>query len=141
MSRKQLLVARVLFVLYLIAVTWLCFGNFQSLPDVDRYIWGIPTDKFVHFGMFLPFPILAYFAFDRYSDRRRTSVLRTLAAFAAGALVAALTEYGQARLTTWRSGDANDLKADLLALAAGTVFILLLDFRKQNRTCADSSSC
>ena len=133
MTRRQLISARILFVVYLIAVAWLCFGDFHSLPSVEKSLWGIPTDKIVHFVMFFPFPVLAYFAFDRYAEKFWPSVLWTLVSLMAGALVAAGTEYGQARLTTWRSGDPNDFKADLMALAASTVIVLILDLWKQHR--------
>ena len=52
----------------------------------------------------------------------------------AGALVAAGTEIGQARLTTYRSGDPHDFAADLLALGVGSVIVFLLDIRKQRKS-------
>ena len=45
----------VLFLAYLGLVVWCCFGNFGSMPNVQREMFGIPTDKVVHFVMFLPF--------------------------------------------------------------------------------------
>ncbi len=128
--RSRLLAARILSVLYLAAVIWLCFGQFDSVPDVPRSLWGIPMDKVAHFLMFLPFPVLAYFAFDRYSEKFWPSVLCAMAAFVAGLLFAAGTEVGQARLTTYRSGDPLDFRADLLAMAAGTLIVILLNLRK-----------
>ena len=131
MSRKQLLIARILIVVYLAAVAFLCFGDFGGLPGVEQSFLGIPTDKIVHFLMFFPFPVLAYFAFDRFTEKVWTSILWTGVTFLAGALLAAGTELGQARLTTWRSGDPNDFKADLVALAASSLLVLILDIRKQ----------
>ena len=131
MTRRQLTIARILLVLYLVALFWLCFGHFDSMPDVKRYYWGIPTDKIVHFLMFLPFPILAYFAFDRYTEKFWSSVLWTGVAFLAGVLLAAGTEVGQAFLTNYRSGDPNDFRADLLALGISTLLVFILDLRKQ----------
>ena len=131
MTRRQLLASRILLILYLIAVFWLCFGQFDSMPDVKRYFLGIPTDKIVHFLMFLPFPILAYLAFDRYSEKFWPAVGWTAVAFLAGILLAGGTEVGQACLTSYRSGDPNDFRADLLALGVGTLFIFILDLRKQ----------
>ena len=130
MTRRQLTVARILLALYLAALLWLCFGHFDTMPDVKRYIWGIPTDKIVHFLMFFPFPILAFLAFDGYSAKPWLSVLGTVATFAAGILLAVGTEVGQARLTTYRSGDVNDFKADLLALGISSLIVLLINFRK-----------
>ena len=131
MTRRQLLAARILLVLYLIVLVWLCFGQFDSMPDVKRYYWGIPTDKIVHFLMFLPFPILAYFAFDRYAEKFWPAVLWTAVAFLAGILLAAGTEVGQACLTSDRSGDPNDFRADLIALGVSTLIVFILDLRKQ----------
>ena len=134
MTRRQLIWARILFGVYLLVVAWLCFGKFSSSHDVSWSILGIPSDKIVHFCMFLPFPFLAYLAFDRYTDRFWSSLLWTFVSFVAGALVAAGTEIGQARLTTYRSGDPNDFKADLLALTVGSVIVFLIDIRKQRKS-------
>ena len=48
-------------------------------------------------------------------------------AFAAG------TEYVQARLLPYRTGDLADFKADLLALALSSVIVLILDISKQKK--------
>lgn len=134
MTRRQLIAARILFVLYLVAVAWLCFGKFGSLHDVQRSYWGIPTDKIAHFLMFLPFPVLAYFAFDRFTGSRLHSVLCTVGAFAAGVLVAAGTEWVQARYLPYRMGDFADFRADLAALGACSLLVLILVLlRKQNQ--------
>ena len=127
---RRLLAARIVFALYLAAVIWLCFGQFDGLPDVERSFWGIPTDKIAHFLMFFPFPVLAYYAFDRYSPKFPVAILWTLVAFLAGILIAAGTELGQARLTSYRSGDILDFRADLLSLGISTFFVLLLNLRK-----------
>ena len=134
MTRRQLIWARILFGVYLLTVAWLCFGQFDNTPDVPWSFLGIPSDKVVHFCMFLPFPFLAYLAFDRYTDKFWSSLLWTAVSLVAGALVAAGTEIGQARLTTYRSGDKNDFLADLLALAVGSVIVFLLDIRKQRKS-------
>ena len=133
MSRRQLILARILFVVYLVAVLWLCFGKFDSTQDVPLDLWGIPTDKIVHFLMFLPFPVLAFFAFDRFTGKRWPSVLWTVVAFLAGCAFAAGTEYVQARLLPYRTGDPADFKADLLALAVSSVIVLILDITKQKK--------
>ena len=134
MTRRQLIGARILFGMYLLVVAWLCFGHFSSTHNVSWSFLGIPSDKVVHFCMFLPFPFLAYLAFDRYTDKFWSSLLWTVVSFVAGALVAAGTEIGQARLTTYRTGDKNDFLADILALAVGSVIVFLLDIRKQRKS-------
>ena len=130
MTRKQLLFARILFLLYLIAVAWLCFGRFDNTPDVPLSFFGIPTDKLVHFAMFLPFPVLTFFAFNRYSEKFLKSFLWLWLTFFIGALIAAGTEIGQG-LTEYRSADTLDYLADLIGLGTGTIAVILLMIRKK----------
>ena len=70
MTRRQLIWSRILFAVYLAAVAFLCFGQFSSSQDVPMDLWGIPTDKVVHFLMFFPFPLLACLAFGARLPRR-----------------------------------------------------------------------
>jgi VanZ family protein len=133
MTRRQRTIARILFGVYLVAVAWLCFGKLDSSQNMPTTLWGIPTDKIAHFLMFLPFPVLAFFAFDRFTERFWPSVLWTVVTFLAGSAFAAGTEYVQARLLPYRTGDPADFKADLLALAASSVIVLILDLSKQKK--------
>lgn len=132
MTRRQLVIARILFAMYLVAVAVLCFGKFESSQDMPRELWGIPTDKVVHFLMFFPFPALAYLAFDRYKGNRSSSFLWTGVVFLAGCAYAAGTELIQSRLS-YRSGDPVDFQADFLALAACSVFILIIILLKHKK--------
>jgi VanZ family protein len=94
---------------------------------------GLDADKVVHFLLFVPFPILAYFSFPL--DRKR--LLPTLGAivliFAIGAGIAGLTEYVQGRLP-YRTMDINDYKADLLGLffSSMLVFFIRVFTRRSN---------
>lgn len=126
MTRKVRILARIVFILYIVTVAWLCFGQFGSMPDVRRSYWGIPTDKIVHFLMFFPFPPLAYLAIGRSPDRFRTAFLWTAAIFLTGCLFAALTEIIQAKLLPYRMGDFADLKADLIALGSSSILVLAI---------------
>lgn len=132
MTRRQLVIARILFAMYLVAMAVLCFGKFESSQDMPRELWGIPTDKVVHFLMFFPFPALAYLAFDRYKGNRSSSFLWAGVAFLAGCAYAAVTELIQSRLS-YRSGDPVDFQADFLALAACSVFILIIILLKHKK--------
>lgn len=140
-SRKLTILFKIAFILYVAAVLYLCFGKFDNKPYIPFTIWGIPTDKFVHFCMFFPFPILAFLAFDSFTN----SVSSTLA-FAGGTLVVGIllamgTEWGQATLTDYRSGDRMDLMADFLALALSTAIVIVWDLLKlrHSRLCEKSS--
>ena len=131
MTEKGKGLSRVLFAAYLAVLLWLCFGHFSDTPDVPRMILGIPTDKIVHFCLFFPFPLLAWLAFVPETGRGRRRAFRILVVFAAGCLLAAPTEAGQALLTTSRKGAVLPFRADLAALAVSTLLVLLFDLSKQ----------
>ena len=131
MSKRLNTVFRILFVLYLAGVLVMCFGKFESTPSVPLSILGIPTDKLVHFAMFFPFPILAFFAFDKYTETVKSTLLFVCVTFVVGVLLALGTELGQAHLTDYRSGDPLDLLADCLALFLSSVLVAWVDIRKQ----------
>ena len=59
MTTPKSILSRVLFLMYLGAIALLCFISGEKIPDIQREIFGIPTDKLVHFFMFLPFPVLS----------------------------------------------------------------------------------
>ena len=134
MTKRQRTFARILFVLYLIAVAWLCFGKFGSMEDVPNSLWGIPMDKIVHFLMFFPYPILAFFAFDPLTHTIRSSLIWTALTFITGCAVAGTTEIVQARFLPYRMGDLNDFKADILALAVSSALVCLIDILKQKKS-------
>ena len=131
MSKK--LITRILFFLYLAAVLFLCFGRFENTPDVPWSFLGIPSDKLVHFCMFFPFPILAFLAFDKYTETPRATFLYSGLTWVLGMLLALGTEWGQAHLTTWRSGDPMDLLADGLSITISTLIVIILDLSKQKK--------
>ena len=132
MTRRQLIRARILFAVYLAAVAFLCFGQFSGSQDVPMDLWGIPTDKVVHFLMFFPFPLLACLAFGGYRGTPGQAVLKTAAAFLAGCVFAAGTEWVQTRLP-YRSGDPVDFQADALALLLSSIIVLLLVLVKHRK--------
>lgn len=131
MSKK--LITRILFFLYLAAVLFLCFGRFENTPDVPWSFLGIPSDKLVHFCMFFPFPILAFLAFDKYTETPRATFLYSGLTWVLGMLLALGTEWGQAHLTTWRSGDSMDLLADGLSITISTLIVIIWDLSKQKK--------
>ncbi len=132
-SRRHKIAFQVLFFLYIALLLFLCFGQFQNMHSVPRTILGIPSDKVVHFCMFFPFPILAFLAFDQYTNTVRQSLLFSGITFVVGILLALSTEWGQAHLTRYRSGDPRDFLADSLALVLGTLIVLFWDIRKQKK--------
>ncbi len=133
MTRPQKILFRILFFLYIAGVLFLCFGHFDTAPDIPTSFLGIPMDKVVHFTMFFPFPILAFLAFDQFTESIRSTLLFTGITFLTGVLLALGTEWGQARLTTYRSGDPLDLAADLTALILSSLLVIVWDIHKQKK--------
>lgn len=136
MSRGNKIAFRILFFMYLAGVLFLCFGHFDSTPSVPLSFFGIPTDKIVHFTMFFPFPILAFLAFDRFTETVKSTLLFTGATFIVGLILAFGTEWGQAHFTEYRSGDPMDLLADTLALFLSSVLVIVVDIVKQRKSSA-----
>jgi len=137
MARKDnmkngIVVARVVFILYIIAVLYLCFGHFDSLPQVSRKIFGIETDKLVHFAMFFPFLPLSYLAVGKLYKSPWTAMLLIVALFITGCVLAAGTEIIQGMLK-YRSQDSRDFRADTISLAVGSFITLCLDVYRRTR--------
>ena len=127
MSRKTIILSRVLLILYIAALAFLCFGQIGHLPQLQKHILGLEEDKIVHFLMFLPFPLLAYPAIGKEPDGPWKAIGQILLLFLSGCLLAAATELIQSRIP-YRSADPKDFTADSLALAISSliVFILML---------------
>lgn len=126
MTTPKTILARLLFFLYLCALATLCFMHVDKLPEVQKTLLGIPTDKVVHFIMFLPYPILAYLAYDHLTNRLSSAILFAVITLAAGLLIAYGTEFIQGKLPT-RTMDINDFKADALAVAISCIFVFIVD--------------
>lgn len=127
MKKRITLIARVLMILYIVALAALCFGNTDKLPKISKTILGLEADKIVHFLMFLPFPLLTYWAAGVNPDGPWKALGRVLLIFLAGGILAAGTELIQAILP-YRSADPKDFLADAVALALASlaVFIIML---------------
>lgn len=124
--RTHILVARICFVLYLAMVVYLCMHSFNSTPDVPIELWGIPTDKIVHFCMFFPFPILTYLGYDKKKSTFASSLVFAVCTLFLGMLVAAGTELAQ-KLTPDRIADIEDFYADSISLGLSTMIVFIAD--------------
>lgn len=127
---------------YLVAVGFLCFNNFHSVPDIRTQFLNIPTDKVVHFCMFLPFPVLAFFCYDKVTNKPWQALLLAMATFIAGAAIAGGTELIQEFLP-YREGDLKDYAADLIALAVSSTAVFIADLRQmreKSRQCEKESN-
>lgn len=128
-----------IFIIYLFVVADLCFADHSKdamalskwLPE---HIWGISIDKFIHFFMFLPFPILGFHAFYRKKYWRNlvfTMLISICVAFA--------FEFLQSTLTDGvRVSDPADFVANATAITTSSVIMavkgLLIDRKLSKET-------
>lgn len=127
--KEYRIIQKLIFLIYLAAVAYLCLGHFSSIPKVPRMIWGIPTDKWAHFVMFFPFPVLFYWAFNWKTKKWWQSVLLTAGILGIGAFVASGTEMLQG-LTTYRTKDILDFHADFIAMCISSAIVLVIELIK-----------
>ena len=131
---RKIWVFRVLTLLYIIVVAILCFARFSTISPYTPSILGIPADKIVHFLMFMPFPVLAFFSLRIRHGGVIKTILLLVVVFVTGCLLAWGTEYIQGKLP-YRSMDPADFGADRLGLIFGsllTFFIKLFSPKKEN---------
>lgn len=131
-NRTRIILFRIIMILYLIAVAYLCFANFNKLPQAPRMFLGIPTDKVVHFCMFFPFPILAFFAYDELTDTPLKAFGALISICAIGCIFAGLTEIVQGSLP-YRYQDIKDFGADCLAIGIASLLVFIIDLSKMRK--------
>ena len=150
---------RILLVVYLAAVAYVCFAGQGSLPKFTDWPFSIPADKCVHFVLFLPWPILACLSFIEISPRATLgrndrsvvisspssvisseveksprSIVILLIITLIGMALAGTTEWIQG-LLPYRSKDVWDFIADCLGLLAGALlFAVVYLFLRRSRT-------
>ena len=122
---------KILTVIYIVVVAVLCFANFNSLPTAPGTFLGFPADKVIHFFMFTPFPILAYFSFPLEKKKPFPTLAILVLIFAVGCCIAGTTEYVQGKLP-YRTMDINDFKADMLGMAISTLVCFLVRLFHKN---------
>ena len=131
-NRTRSLLFKLAMLLYVVAVAYLCFANFHKLPEAPRTLFGIPTDKIVHFCMFFSFPILAFFAYDRLTETPLQALAALLCICAFGGIFAGLTELIQGALP-YRSQDVHDFSADLLSIGISGLLVFVYDVSKMKK--------
>lgn len=127
MNRKRQ-ISVVLFILYLAAVGYICFSSGEDFPSFDDSIFGVATDKVVHFTMFLPFVFLFFIACKPVMTERPIAFWAL--AIIAGFGLAATTEFVQMILPT-RTAELFDCVADGLGVLSGALFTLLMIIKKR----------
>ena len=131
-NNTRSIIAKIVMLLYVVAVAYLCFANFHKLPEVPKTFLGIPMDKIVHFCMFFPFPILAFFAYDKLTETPWQALAALLCICAFGGIFAGLTEIVQGMLP-YRSQDIQDYGADLLAIGISGLLVFVYDVYKMKK--------
>ncbi|MDD2595369.1 MAG: VanZ family protein [Bacteroidales bacterium] len=95
------------------------------IPDK---MFGIPIDKCVHFVMFLPYPVISFFAF------KGKNFWRTLYfVLFSGLIIVTIVELSQNILTVNRVTDPWDLVANIAAITLGSVIIALCKLLSGNK--------
>ena len=128
---KRTLIYRIAMLVYLVVVGYLCFARIDGIQSAPLSIFGIASDKVVHFLMFLPFAPLAFLCLGRKAATPVRAVLVTLAIFLVGCVIAGATEVMQG-WTGYRTSDPRDFVADTLALALGSVAVIIMEARKKD---------
>ena len=105
-------------------VAFLCFADFNDLPDIQKTILGFPADKVVHFCMFFPLPIIGYMAFGVEQDTRFRTLLAIINICAFSCIFAGVTELVQGSLP-YRSEDINDFAVDCLSIGISGLLVFI----------------
>lgn len=132
-ATTRALLFRVLMLLYIFAVMYLCFSHLDKMPDVPKVLFGIQTDKIAHFCMFFPFPILGFFAYDRLTDTPLKAFAAIITILAIGGIFAGLTEMVQGAMP-YRTEDIHDYYADLIGLGLASILVFVIDLSKMKKS-------
>ncbi len=123
------LVFRILFILYVLAVGYLCFANFSRMSEIPKDLFGLPADKVVHFIMFFPFAILVYLS----GRQKRGTVLQVLASvgicWSVGCIFAGLTEIVQGAMP-YRTEDIKDFYSDVSSITLSSLILTAVELHR-----------
>ncbi len=125
MILRKLTFWRVITLIYLCIVGYLCFASPNMLPKVSDWHFAIPADKIVHFCMFAPLPVLLFLC---SADKGDKTTVKILSCLIIGVITAGITEIIQG-FSPYRSMELLDFAADCLGMAFSC--LLLTIFRKK----------
>ncbi len=111
-------IGRGVLAVYIIVILCLCLGSFQGPSGMWKTLWGIQMDKVIHFIMYLPYPLLALWAF--YNGEKWGRFLLIVLLIGVG--YSGAVELMQALFTDSRSAEWGDLLANSLGM--GTTCLL-----------------
>ncbi len=118
---------RILLLVYMAGVAYLCFGNSYESHDIQQILLLLHMDYVVHFGMFFPAPLIGFFAFNKEPLSPGRSSVSLLCICSIACIFAGLTEIIQGTLP-YRSEDIRDFEADCLAIVIATVLVFIINF-------------
>ena len=128
---KRRHIAILLFVVYLATVAYLCFLKPGSIPALRQFVFGIPTDKVIHFIMFLPYPLLAYISFRPDCKGIGAELFVLAAILVAGAVMAMGVE--RLQIAAGRNYDIKDFYANLAGMGTGAAVTSAYLFLQQKK--------
>jgi len=131
-KRYKPVLFRFLLTVYLFAVGFLCFASMESMSDVPSTIFGIPTDKLVHFCMFAPFVPLLFFSLDKKPKGTPELIEYLIVLASIGCIFAGLTEIIQG-MTPYRCEDIKDFYADMTGIVLITLVIFIFEISFKRR--------
>lgn len=124
MMKSRRLIPIIVFCLYLAAVLYICFAKPEDIPRFDATWFGLPSDKIIHFAMFLPFPILAYLVFEFPESRWYWKAVTIFVIIIIGIGLAWWTEKMQSKLT-YRTSDIKDFLSNIYGIASGGLITII----------------
>lgn len=120
---KSTLTWRLITLLYLGVVAFLCFAPSDTFPQVNTWSFFIPIDKLVHFSMFTPLPIMFYASIGKKESPKRIC-LRIIMILLGSCIIAGSTELLQGLIPN-RSTDFYDFIADCLGITISCLLLFL----------------
>lgn len=120
------------FWLYIATLIFLCLYSFKDTGvELPGLLWGIETDKYIHFLMFFPFSFASWFAFGKNLEYKyHYKIFIYILLF--GLILSTGLEFSQ-RLTYYRDFDLFDLLANYLGLLSGLILIFSITKLKKFR--------
>lgn len=108
---KRALIFRILMFLYIAALAYLLFAKVGG-ANIPKELFGWEGDKFLHFCLFFPFPVLALLTLKNLPEGFWATTFVMGAIFLAGCGLAGLTELIQ-DIIPYREANWGDYRADV----------------------------
>ncbi len=129
---QRRIIYSILFCLYIAAVAYICFARPEDIPQLPDIWPGLPSDKVVHFLMFIPYTILGFIIFYPSEGNVWKQVMLIAVLLVTGMGMAIGIEQIQA-LLSYRSAETDDIAADAAGLAAGALTTLMYMMNRRKR--------